>query len=136
VKRKKKKEFGHFAYYDAAMRQVFKKQKYHFKISGDISLECDASFMIVLNGSYMGGFKIDKSNHYDDGKFDILFTKKGMFNGLVNHLIFKKRVSKYSVSNVTIESDSPYKWCLDGEETNYTKIELSVLNKNIRIFGK
>lgn len=136
VKRKKKREFGHFAYYGAALKQVFKKHSYHFKVSGDVSFEVDAPFMLVLNGQYMGGFKIDKSNRYDDGNFDIFACPKGAFNGLLNYLIFKKKVQKYSASNVTIETDCPLAWCLDGEETSHHKIELSCLNKNICIFGK
>lgn len=137
VKRKRKQEFGHFAYYFEAIKQVFKKQKYHFEVEVDGNkLSVDTPFMLLLNGKYMGGFKIDKSNDIGDGKFSLMFSKPSIFNGLFNYLVFKRKVTRIVTDRAVIRSKSDMPWCLDGDASSLHDVTVTCLEKNIRIFGK
>ena len=137
VSKKEKRKISFFSYYFKAIKEVFKKEQHHYQIdiNGE-SKDVTAPFIMVLNNKRIGGFLIDKNNLIDDNKFSLFVTGKGIFNGLLNYFIFKSKNTKYIVNSANIRFDNPTDVILDGEKYNFSDVELTLLNNQIKIFVK
>lgn len=135
VKRNFKKAVGNLAYYLGVLRDAFVPQKVvgQLKCNGKI-YSVSTPFILVLNGSRVGGFHINTKNKIDDGKFTIFITRKGVFNGLLHYLFFKIFTLKLTTSEFTFSFfDKPSPWCLDGEKAILNDIDVKCLPSYLQI---
>ena len=125
----KKKIFGRFAYYFLALKECFKKQLDTFIINGK---KYESPFVMVMLGSHIGGFKVNKYPSNDSLK--IFITPKGLFNGLL-HYIFRKKLLIESCNEIIIKHQNPLQ-CVDGEFFCSLTTRIVLSDKKISIFGK
>ena len=137
TKVKKKSIFGRLAYYFKGIRYCFSKKRIEGTIDlGDQKINFKCPFLIVLNSKYIGGFKINKHSNNHDGKVDIMFTEKGMFNGLFRFLMRKKKIKHYQASRFKIDAGKDIVWDYDGEKGNAGPMNFKVLPNHLKIFAK
>ncbi len=133
-----KKKIGFLAYYFKALKEVFKLSK----IEGDLTINHNKKihyktpFILVLNSSFMGGFKINSKSNISDGKFDLFLAKPEPFNGLLSYLFFKKRVQHYYVTSINVNTTIDNYWDIDGEKGPKGDVKISVVSNKFRIFSK
>lgn len=123
---KAKNIFGRLAYMYSAAKCMHELRSYHVKVVTDNkSCEGDYIFGAVSNSTSVAGiFKFDH-NYVDfaDGKFEVLLVKKSknMFTGMatvwsmLNQSYSHDNVVLFQASEITITSDEPLDWSIDGE---------------------
>ena len=135
---KSKKKLGPLAYYFKALPKLFKIKK----IEGEILIDNEklihykTPFILILNSTHMGGFKINPKSNINDGKFDLFMTKPEPFNGILSYLFFKKRLQHYLVNNLKIDVKINDYWDIDGEKGPQNSVEISLIRDKFRIYGK
>lgn len=135
---KVKKKIGPLAYYFKALPRLFKIRK----IEGEILLDnkkllpYKTPFILVLNSSHMGGFKINPKSNMSDGKFDLYLSKTEPFNGIFSYLLFKHRLQHYLVSSMEIQVPIDDNWDIDGEKGPKGNVKISVICNEFRIYQK
>lgn len=128
-----KKSLGKLSYYFEAIRQVFKKRTISYKIFEDFS---ETGFVMILNGPYVGGFKVDKNNSMDDGLMELFASKGKAFNGLWSY-VTKKNVYKLASDRIEIEvKGEDTTWCIDGEQFKSGNAVIETEKLAIRAFFK
>lgn len=138
VKAIKKKRFQVLSYYGLALKSLTIKDR----VQGEISLNNQkpfcfvASFLLILNSRYMGGFNINNKAKLDDGLADLMYTSRGWFNGLFRFFLRPKKVHKFSFNEAYITMDKVSSWDIDGEELVAQKVDIKVLKNHIRIISK
>lgn len=137
TKRDKIRAFGKLSYYFKATFAALSKKKYRVQVKFDDQvITKETPFIMLFNSSHVAGFKVNKNNFYDDGFFHLYIPKVGFFNGLYDFFLCRKRLQEYKVRDLTIEGDFPFSWCLDGEEFKADKIQITLLDKHLRIFRR
>lgn len=111
--KKGKKSFGKFSYYWAAFKALFKKIEIKYEIFEE---KGTAGFIMVLNGPYVGGFKVDKKGKIDDGLLDLFVSHGKAFNGLCSYATKKNVYQKTSDHLEILVKGDNLTWCIDGEE--------------------
>lgn len=135
AKRDEKKRVGKLSYYRLSFIEAFQKYNIQIEVEYDgIKEEYTTPFIIVMNGKYVGGFKINPINSINDGMFDVYITKPGMFNGLVHYFPFKTKTKHIRTSKLTVNIKSDDFWCLDGEKASQGKATIECLPKYISMF--
>lgn len=137
TKLKRKSILGPLAYYFKAIGYCFSRKR----ISGVITIdgqkiEFKCPFLIVLNSKSIGGFKINKRSNNHDGVVDIMYTEKGMFNGLLRYLMRKKKIKHYQGKEFSIDAGKDILWDYDGEKGNTGPMAFKVLPNHLKIFAK
>lgn len=136
VKREKKKFVGALAYYFNAIPKIFKKSKYEFELEvNDRKMSIKSSFLLVMNSSRVGGFKINYHSDNSDGKMDIMYTEGGAFNGLLRYLFKSKKVKTISTDKAIIKTNCNDMWDIDGEAYPSGNVEINVINQAFKIFA-
>lgn len=134
TKRKRIKMFGKMAYYVKAVKDAIIPRSFIVEVTIDGKTHSHkVPFFLLLNSRYIGGFPVNLKNALDDGKFDVYLTKPGLFNGLLNYLLLKRRTAYYRVDFIKITPDIDMPWCIDGEEGKPGPIEVKILPKHLRI---
>ncbi len=129
-----KKLFGKLSYYFKAIPRFFKKQEVHgYIIANDKRKMFRSSFLLILNGSMMGGFKINKGGSNDDGYVDILFTNPGHFNSVFKYFFRKKSITRIRAKSGSIMVNSNVIWDFDGEVGSKGRLNFEVLPKYLSI---
>lgn len=133
--RSRKKRWGKMAYYYEAIKELFKKNRVHghYKIENEKKF-FDTAFVLLLNGKSIANFKINKKACLDDGKIELLYSEQMIFKGLGNYLLDQKSLHRVEVDDITIETDSVQKWCIDGEPGPEGPIKVEVLKKKLKIY--
>ena len=144
---KRKKLLGKFAYFFAAL-SFWSNPK-------PASVECaepphpGLSLLIALKSSHVAGFKLNRGFAPDDGRLQVIIIRRRGKNRALRFLRIiaallrtrlsrrkgdfeRKGVSRFSAERVVIESQN-VNWSLDGEEGSAGKLELSVLNRHIKL---
>ena len=135
--RDNKKKIGKLSYYKLAVQEAFQSKRYKLSIEYDGKVEeYITPFIIIMNGTYVGGFKVNFCNRIDDGLVDIYITKPGIFNGLVHYFPFKTKTKHILTSQITIKTYTDDPWCLDGEKVDFKYVNITCLYKQISIFAK
>ncbi len=135
VKRKDKKRWHRLAYYFASLKEAFAPIEVSYRLeTARETKEGKSPFLLLLNGSYVGGFKIHRRSDMHDGKVELFLTPKGPFNGLLSYFFAKKKVPCLSLDHALIHIENPSSWCLDGEEREMEDVELSVVPNAIRFY--
>lgn len=117
VPKHEKKRFGWLSYYKKAAHDVFEKTELSISITGEdgVLIERSVPFVLILNGTAVGGFRINKKSSHNDGIMECYVTRGKAFNGLLSFAT-KRRVDVIPCRKLTIKpipDDKP--WCLDGE---------------------
>ena len=137
AKRPDKKKLGKFAYYDLAVKEAFQKKR----ISLDISLEEKSKnyvvpFVLIMNGKYAGGFKVNRAHNPNNGLLDMYLTKPGLFNGLTHYFPFKTKTEHVQFKEARIVANTSMPWCVDGEKYECDVANIECLNEHISFFTK
>ncbi len=135
---KVKKKIGPLAYYFKALPRLFKIRKIEGEILIDNKklLPYKTPFILVLNSSHMGGFKINPKSNMSDGKFDLYLSKTEPFNGIFSYLLFKHRLQHYLASSMEIQVPIDDNWDIDGEKGPKGNVKISVICNEFRIYQK
>ncbi len=136
AKRRAKKVFHRLSYYFLSLKEAFQKHEISYHIHGNCGeIEGKSPFIMILNGSHVGGFRINKLGRNDDGKLEVFLTKKGPFNGLLPYFFAPKKVPCLSLEEADIAIEGDAFWTLDGEKGEQGSVHLSTLPKAIRVYG-
>ena len=137
VERKRKRQVGKLAYYEKAVGEAFKKTliQYKAKLDDKVDIEGESPFLMIMNGTHMAGFTVNKQCVYDDGKFELYVTDKGPLNGLLHYMPFKN-AHPFTIGNCSIDAPASEYWCLDGEKGPSGKITIEVCPKAIKAYSK
>ncbi len=127
---------GHMAYIMEGMKRLPSIRSYHLKISNDgLEIEDDFIFGMITNSESVGGFKriTGKYVELDDGMFEVTLIKKPknpiewneIMAALVVQDINTDRMYCFKTSELTLESEEPLAWTLDGEYGgSHTKVQI------------
>lgn len=131
TKRKDKKNEGKISYYFKSIKEAFEKQNYSFLINNKLY---ESPFVMYLNGSNVGGFKINKQ-FLNDKKGRFYITRNGIFNGLLTYLDKKNRTI-LDGNKFTIKTAKNVPCCLDGEKYISNQFEISFVESRFKILVK
>lgn len=135
--KKEKKKFGPLAYYFRAFPKFFKWIKVEGKIDIDgQSYDYKTPFVLIMNSTHVGGFKINPKSDNSDGKMDVFLSRPSIFNSLLNFLFFRKRVKHYQGSLIKIQVNVNDYWDIDGEKGPQGNATITVLPNHISIYCK
>jgi len=146
TKQKAKKILGRLAYFFDGVKDFFKPKVAKIVIKGeDINFEGVVPMLLILNSVRAGGIKFNKKGHLNDGVFDIIAVKYGLFRGMLNlvkTIIFAFRKKKqyryvgyFSSSEFEVVCDDNITWCVDGEEGPKGSIKVKNLHNHLRIYA-
>lgn len=123
---KLKNLFGRFAYYFSAMKYMPKIHSYHVKVESD-ARKCEGKYIFgsVTNSTSVAGiFKFEKDMvDFADGKYEVMLIKRpdSFFTAcmIVLSMLSKsykhENIELFRASDITITSDEPLDWAVDGE---------------------
>lgn len=130
---------GHTAYVLEGIKDLQSIKPYHLKfVSGDTVYEDDYVFGAIANSTSFGGIVKLKNElvSLNDGLFEVLLIKMPktladlnvIINALTTSNFENKRFAFFKASRLTITSDEPIAWSLDGE---YMRTEGEVAMTNL-----
>ena len=133
--KKDKKKFGPLAYYFKAFPKFFKNIRISGKIEIDgVSYDYCTPFVLIMNSTHVGGFKINPKSNIYDGKMDVFIARPAIFNSLLTYLFFPKRIKHYQGSNIKVEVHIDDSWDIDGEEGPKGNANIEVLPSHLSIY--
>lgn len=117
---------GHTAYLIEGVKSLSSIKSYRLKVTyDDVCLEEDFLFGMITNSNSVGGFKgiTGKNVELNDGLFEVMLIRKptnplelnNIVAALVDKNIHSEAIHCFKTSHITIESDMPVAWTLDGE---------------------
>lgn len=126
---KAKNIFGRLAYIFSAVKYMTKIKSYHVNVvTDDRSCEGDYIFGAITNSRSVAGiFKFNNDMvDFDDGKFEVMLIKrpKSLLNAFATLMSMMNRSYKHDniilfhASDITINSEEPLDWAIDGEHFN------------------
>ena len=135
--KKEKKKFGPLAYYFRALPTIFK----FVKIEGNIEIDgvtypYKTPFVLIMNSSRVGGFKINPKSNVYDGKMDVFIARPSIFNSLLTYMFARRRIKHYQGSHIKVEVHIPDYWDIDGEKGPSGNADITVLASHISIYSK
>lgn len=140
-----KNVLGHMAYLLEGMNRLSAIKSYAIKVTyGDTVIEDDFIFGMVTNSLSVGGFKniTGKNVKLDDGVFEVTLIKKpknpvelsSIMVSLLNRDIDSSYMYCFRTAALTMESEEPVAWTLDGENGgSHSKVEIKNICKGIDI---
>ncbi len=140
-----KNTLGHMAYVLEGMKRLPSVKSQRMKIFlEDRVIEDEFLFGMVTNSVSVGGFKniTGKDVLLDDGLLEVTLIKRPRnpvdLNGIMMALLNRDMDSEYMyyfrTSHLTVESEEPVAWTLDGENGgSHTKVEISDLCRAVDI---
>jgi len=130
-----KRRLGRIGYYLNAIRDLFIPVSMKVKIRVEQGeFEHKIPLLLVVNSSYIAGFKLNAKCKIDDGYFDVILVKKGIINGLFNLLRQKTKIV-YRTKSLVVDVDDKEDWCMDGELGTHGRVEIINLQHHLRIFS-
>lgn len=117
---------GHVAYLLEGVQRLLDIRKYHMKItSEEVQAEGDFIFGMITNSRSVGGFKnlTGKNVDMDDGLFEVTLIKmpknamelQEILRAVVMQEDDTDLIYSFKSKKITIESEEPIPWTLDGE---------------------
>lgn len=137
VKRKKKKVASYFSYYFASIKEMFKKNNVNlsYKVN-DSKITSSTPFVLLMNGEWMGGFKLNKKSNMSDGLIEAYFPKPSFLNGILRFVPFKKeKALQINEISFVLEDKNLY-WCFDGEKGLQGDISIRVIKNALSFYSK
>ncbi|MBO4583500.1 MAG: diacylglycerol kinase family lipid kinase [Clostridia bacterium] len=138
---------GSKSYTVAAFAEMIPMPKCSLKLTWEgQTVEQKLTLCSIANGRYCGGgFKSNPQALLDDGLFDVFRATEKVgrigFLKLVGkyregtHLEYEKmkdRLSYFQTGEMTISSDKPFKYCVDGEVEEASELKLKVVPAALR----
>lgn len=143
-----KNVLGHMAYLLEGMNRLSAVKSYAMKvICGDTVIEDDFIFGMVTNSTSVGGFKniTGKNVKLDDGAFEVTLIKRpknpvelsSIMVSLLNRNIDSSYMYCFRAEELTLESEEPVAWTLDGENGgSHKKVDIKNICRGIDIIVK
>lgn len=140
-----KNVLGHMAYVLEGMKRLSAVRSYPMRITyEDRVIEDDFIFGMITNSVSVGGFKniTGKNVQLDDGVFEVTLVKRprnpvelnNIMLSLLNRDIDAKSMYCFRTAELTIKSDRPVAWTLDGENGgSHTSVKIKNLHQAIEI---
>lgn len=139
----KKNLLGHQAYMLEGVKSLLSVKPYHMKVeTSDMVIEDDFIFGMITNTISVGGFKglVPQSVALNDGMFEVLLIRMPKtpldLSNIISYMFLKEEqneyVHKFKTSKLTLFSEEPVDWVLDGEFGG-TRTEVTIENLQNRI---
>lgn len=119
----------------------FKFKQIHFK-SQEKDEKGNFTILSICNGRYYGGgYNISPKASLEDNYFDVYYINKLRLPSIVNLLLKlkkgkleqDKRTNHFKTNNITVTSEEPIRFNVDGETIENTKFEIKIIPKAIKI---
>ncbi len=146
----KKRLFGALAYAVEAVLHDLKLQVFPLKIEcGEQTLETHAVLILVMNGTSVAGFPLNRKGSMTDGKLEIavirqvkrpnFFQKIGALFSVASLFVFgckikKRDVAFFSGEEVRIRTSEDVVWDFDGEEGIKGNVTVKACPERITLF--
>lgn len=137
---------GKSAYILEAVKRIPLLGSNHMKIKcNDLEFENDFIYGMACNSLTVGGISLDRKGdlELDDGRFNVILIRKGisdilnasvMLNSVLMGLEKSKHIDFIRTNRVTITSDEPISWTLDGEfGGDVTEATIECIEKKLKI---
>ena len=120
----------------------FKFKQIHFK-SQEKDEKGNFTILSICNGrSYGGGYNISPKASLEDNYFDVYYINKLRLPSIINLLLKlkkgkleqDKRTNHFKTNNITVTSEEPIRFNVDGETIENTKFEIKIIPKAIKIY--
>ncbi len=140
-----KNVLGHMAYILEGVNRLSAIKSYYMRAAYDGRvIEDDFIFGMITNSVSVGGFKniTGKNVKLDDGLFEVTLIKRpknpvelsSIMVSLLNRNIDSSYMYCFRTAELTLESQNPVPWTLDGENGGtHTKVEIRNICKRIDI---
>ncbi len=136
TKEKTKRAFSFFSYYFLSIKQMFKKQRYKIVINHNgIKSIREVPFILIANNKFIGGFKLNRHSLQNDGVAELLISKIGFTNGLINYFLVKRNIEQITFTNLEIFTSLTMDWYGDGEKIDSSeRIKVSVTKSIFSVY--
>lgn len=123
--------FTHFKFKQIRFKSQEKDEKGNFTI------------LSICNGRYYGGgYNISPKASLEDNYFDVYYINKLRLPSIINLLLKlkkgkleqDKRTNHFKTNNITVTSEEPIRFNVDGETIENTKFEIKIIPKAIKIY--
>lgn len=120
----------------------FKFKQIHFK-SQEKDEKGNFTILSICNGRYYGGgYNISPKASLGDNYFDVYYINKLRLPSIINLLLKlkkgkleqDKRTNHFKTNNITVTSEEPIRFNVDGETIENTKFEIKIIPKAIKIY--
>ena len=120
----------------------FKFKQIHFK-SQEKDEKGNFTILSICNGRYYGGgYNISPKASLEDNYFDVYYINKLRLSSIINLLLKlkkgkleqDKRTNHFKTNNITVTSEEPIRFNVDGETIENTKFEIKIRPKAIKIY--
>ena len=120
----------------------FKFKQIHFK-SHEKDEKGNFTILSICNGRYYGGgYNISPKASLEDNYFDVYYINKLRLPSIINLLLKlkkgkleqDKRTNHFKTNNITVTSEEPIRFNVDGETIENTKFEIKIIPKAIKIY--
>lgn len=120
----------------------FKFKQIHFK-SKEKDEKGNFTILSICNGRYYGGgYNISPKASLEDNYFDVYYINKLRLPSIINLLLKlkkgkleqDKRTNHFKTNNITVTSEEPIRFNVDGETIENTKFEIKIIPKAIKIY--
>lgn len=120
----------------------FKFKQIHFK-SQEKDKKGNFTILSICNGRYYGGgYNISSKASLEDNYFDVYYINKLRLPSIINLLLKlkkgkleqDKRTNHFKTNNITVTSEEPIRFNVDGETIENTKFEIKIIPKAIKIY--
>lgn len=120
----------------------FKFKQIHFK-SQEKDEKGNFTILSICNGRYYGGgYNISPKASLEDNCFDVYYISKLRLPSIINLLLKlkkgkleqDKRTNHFKTNNITVTSEEPIRFNVDGETIENTKFEIKIIPKAIKIY--
>ena len=120
----------------------FKFKQIHFK-SQEKDEKGNFTILSICNGRYYGGgYNISPKASLEDNYFDVYYINKLRLPSIINLLLKlkkgkleqDKRTNHFKTNNITVTSEEPIRFNVDGETIENRKFEIKIIPKAIKIY--
>lgn len=120
----------------------FKFKQIHFK-SQEKDEKGNFTILSICNGRYYGGgYNVSPKASLEDNYFDVYYINKLRLPSIINLLLKlkkgkleqDKRTNHFKTNNITVTSEEPIRFNVDGETIENTKFEIKIIPKAIKIY--
>lgn len=120
----------------------FKFKQIHFK-SQEKDEKGNFTILSICNGRYYGGgYNISPKASLEDNYFDVYYINKLRLPSIINLLLKlkkgkleqDKRTNHFKTNKITVTSEEPIRFNVDGETIENTKFEIKIIPKAIKIY--
>ena len=120
----------------------FKFKQIHFK-SQEKDEKGNFTILSICNGRYYGGgYNVSPKASLEDNYFDVYYINKLRLPSIINLLLKlkkgkleqDKRTNHFKTNNITVTSEEPIRFNVDGETIENTKFEIKIIPTAIKIY--